>query len=375
MTSASRQILKKVRWYAREMWGRSAPQPATMHETISQIPEQDRQKIEYARSVLSNGTLPSNFSITIGVAPCNYSCLFCPQSISKPHKALWIDLELLRKCLNEMPEENVTLNVSSFSETIAAPVLVPAIRLMKEIRPKLPIAMATNGSIFRQKVVEDLIEAGLDHYSYSFDAATPEAYHTLIQVDNFEKAWKNLEQIVELRNQKKSSMKITTHIMHFKGVEEDFERFKSYWQDKVDAVVLRRVGNWGGGDQYGLMDKLEAKGFVPAHYDQPIERHPCNSIFMHFQLQPDGHYMPCIGTTPDYKSNPKYSLGHASEVTWMEAWARLGEMRRAHLAGRWNEIEACRTCNIWGLWEETWFREENQSGELRFHLADVPHAS
>src|SRR5262249_23540700 len=156
----------------------------------------------------------------------NYSCRFCPQAVSKPRKATWLDLGILRKSLSEMPDENVILGVSSFSETIAAPNLVPAIRLMKEVRPGLKIAMATNGSLFREKVISDLIDAGLDHYSYSFDAPTRESYRTIIQVDNFDKAWRNLEQVTDMRNRKGSAMKISTHIMHFKGVEEDFEKFK-----------------------------------------------------------------------------------------------------------------------------------------------------
>lgn len=337
-------------------------------------PDPDEIKIQYAKAVFTNGALPSNFSITIGVAPCNYSCRFCPQSVSKPKKATWLDLGLLRKCLSEMPEEGILLNISSFSETIAAPNLVPAVRLMKEIRPKLPIAMATNGSLFREKVISDLIDAGLDQYSYSFDAATSENYKKLIQVDNFDKAWRNLEQIVELRNKKNSSMKITTHVMHFKGVEPEFEKFKALWQDKIDAVGLRTVGNWGGADELGLTRKLEDLGYVSAH-STPEKRYPCNSIFMHFLLEPDGHYLPCIGTAAAYESNPKYSLGHVSETTWTEAWQRLSNMRQAHLRGEWDGYEACRKCNLWSMWNDAWPRKEDgKDGRETFRLDGVEHA-
>src|SRR5262245_35765473 len=46
-----------------------------------------------------------NASGNLGVAPCNHTCIFCPQSIQKPKKARWLDLELLRKVLSEMPED------------------------------------------------------------------------------------------------------------------------------------------------------------------------------------------------------------------------------------------------------------------------------
>ncbi len=334
----------------------------------------DEAKIQYAKAVFTNGALPSNFTVTIGVAPCNYSCRFCPQSVSKPRKATWLDMDLLRKCLSEMAEEGILLNISSYSETIAAPNLVRTVQLMKELRPKLAIVMASNGSLFREKVVEGLIDAGLDIYQYSFDAPTRESYKDLIQVDNYDKAKRNLEQIIELRNKKNSRMKINTHIMNFKGIEKDFEEFKAYWQGKVDAVLLRPVGNWGGADEIGLTKKLEELGYVSAH-KTPAIRYPCNSIFMHFQLQPDGHYMPCLGTTPDYESNIAYSLGHASDTTWPVAWQRLSDMRQAHLRSEWDSFAACRKCNIWSMWDDAWPRNEgNTSDATTFRLDGVEHA-
>ncbi len=331
------------------------------------------RKISYGKSVLNNGSLPTNFSITIGAAPCNHTCLFCPQSVEKPAKAEWLDLELLRKVLLEMPEENILLNVSSYSETIAAPNLVPAVRLMKTLRPKLPVAMATNGTIYREHVVEELVDAGLDQYSYSFDGATKEHYRTLMQVDHFERAWENLERVVAIKRKKNSPMKITTHIMHFKGVEDAYEKFKAYWEDKLDAIVLRRVGNWGS-DHLGLMKHLASEGFVSAH-GTPARRTPCPSIFMHFKLQFDGDYYPCVAAIPAYTDHEVPALGNARTMTWSEAWHKMGEMRRAHLEGRWDDYACCRSCNIWSMWDDMWFQAPLADGSTgSFHLIDIDHA-
>ena len=99
--------------------------------------------------------------------------------------------------------------------------------------------------VYFEKVIREVIEAGLDHYSYSFDAATKEDYEKLMQVDDFDRVWSNLERLVEMRNELKSGMKITTHIMGFKGQEKAFEKFREYWEPKLDAVIWRRVSNWG----------------------------------------------------------------------------------------------------------------------------------
>lgn len=345
------------------------------HEaTPANVDQREAQKIAYGKAVLANGVLPTNFSIIIGAAPCNHTCLFCPQSIEKPKKAIWLDLGLLEKVLNEMPEENILLNVASYSETLAAPSLVPSLRLMKKIRPKLAIAMASNGSLFKESVLQQIIDESLvDHYSFSFDAATKQDYATLMQADHYEKTWGHLERLVEMRNQAKSSMKVTTHIMGFKGKEADFEEFKKRWDGKVDAVVWRRVSNWGS-DDLGLEAQLAREGFVSAH-ETPSRRFPCPSIFMHFKLNPEGQYFPCVAAVPAYGKNLIDPIGNASEMTWMEAWEKLSAMRQAHLAGKWDDYECCRTCNVWSMWDDMWFEEVLPDGTSRFFLKDTVHVS
>lgn len=321
-----------------------------------------------ARAAVDGSWHVTSFSVNLGVAPCNHSCIFCPQSVHKPQKARWLALDLLRKVLNEMPEEGVQIGLSSYSETIAAPNLVPVVRLMKEVRPKLPIAMASNGTVFREQVISQLIDAGLDHYSYSFDAATRQDYAKIMQEDDFDRAWENLEKLVEMRRRKNSKMIITTHIMAFEGREADFDKFRDYWKDKIDFVQWRTVGNWGG-DNWKLLERMAEKGFVPVH-QTPAKRYPCFSIMHHFKLQWDGSYYPCVAAVPDFTREAENhrvpALGSAHEITWQQAWQRLNEMRQAHIEGRWDEYEACRSCNIWSMYDNIWKEESGADGRRRF---------
>jgi MoaA/NifB/PqqE/SkfB family radical SAM enzyme len=349
----------------------------TVEQDPQLSPEREARRSS-ARVIFAHGRLPTNFSINLGAAPCNHTCLFCPQSIKKPRRAAWLSIDLLRKVLTEMPEQGVLLNISSYSETLAAPNLVPAVTLMKELRPKLKIVMATNGSLFREQVIIDLIEAGLDIYQYSFDAPDRESYHRMMQVDHFDRVWSNLEQIVELRNKLGSQMKITTHILGFEEFREKFETFRAFWQTKVDEVNWRPINNWGG-ETWGLETNLAKAGFHVPPMQMPKKRVPCNSIFMHFKLQHDGRYAPCVAAVPDYVAEEELHcvpyLGHAREITWMEAWERLSDMRRAHLKGQWDRYDCCRTCNIWGLWPPIWEdRGPDFSDGDRFHLPWIEYA-
>ena len=95
------------------------------------------KKTRLANEIFSNGDLPASFSINLGAAPCNHSCLFCPQSIHKPRKASWLDLDILRKVVDELPNSGLLINISSYSETLAAPNLVDAVKILKTHRPNL----------------------------------------------------------------------------------------------------------------------------------------------------------------------------------------------------------------------------------------------
>lgn len=306
---------------------------------------------------LSGGIFPNQFSIVLGAAPCIHACLFCPQSVKKLAQKLWLDLEVLEKVLLEMPEQGIMLNVSSYSETMLNPILFPSLKLMKNLRPGLPIVLATNGVSITEEQVNHLIDLRLDILQFSFDAPDQESYKIMMQNDHYDQAVKKLNMICKIRSQRNSDMKIYTHIMGFKCLEEKFKDFQTRWQDKVDAINFRQVGNWGS-DGLQLKKQLAEKGFVPV-YQPPVKRYPCTSIFMHFKLGPDGYYYPCVAYIP-FTVEPGFSLGDARKVSFKTAWDRLEEMRHLHLNSRWDECPLCRNCDVWGLWENMFFEKKHQ---------------
>lgn len=368
-------ILKKAYSYGKQCLSRHTVIAAgEAPEGGVQVLKNKKEKRYISKALFSKEQLPTNFSITLGVAPCNHSCIFCPQSIKKPKKAGWMDLNLLEKILHEMPEENMNLNISSYSETLAAPNLVPAIELMKKIRPNLPVILASNGSLFKEDKITQLMEVGLDTYSYSFDAPTKESYNRLMQIDHFERAWSNLEKIIKIKKKLGAKTRVITHIMGFKELVEDYNSFKEFWMKKgIDGVSLRAVGNWGG-DTWSLNNQFKKHGFTPIH-QAPAKRYPCTSIFMHFKVQWNGFYGPCVCAVPDHvpeeeKHKMQY-LGHASEITFTEAWHNLREMRKDHLKGQWDKHEGCKSCNVWSLFPNTWEKNNTLLNTEKFTMKDI----
>jgi hypothetical protein len=101
---------------------------------------------------------------------------------------------------------------------------------------------------------------------------------------------------------------------------------------------------------------------------------------MHFKLQHDGRYAPCVAAVPDYMPEEETHsvpyLGDAREITWTQAWDRLSAMRQAHLRGEWDSYECCRSCNIWSLWPDVWETSAQLgSAERRFAISSVEYAA
>ena len=149
------------------------------------------------------------------------------------------------------------------------------------------------------------------------------------------------------------------------------EKFKEYWEGKVDRVDMRRVSNWGS-DDLGLEKRLAKEGFVSNH-ETPEKRMPCTSIFVHFKLGVEGHYYPCVAAIPAYGKHLVPALGDAREITFLEAWKRLAPMRRAHLEGRWDEYACCKTCNVWSMWDDMWYEKKAGTERTQFYLKEIEY--
>jgi radical SAM protein with 4Fe4S-binding SPASM domain len=83
-------------------------------------------------------------------------------------------------------------------------------------------------------------------------------------------------------------------------------------------------------------------------------------------FDPTGEYYPCIAAVPAYPYNTMHSLGHAADITFTEAWEKLGELRNDHLKGDWDKHEACRTCDLWARWDDMWERPVGSADGAKF---------
>ena len=216
--------------------------------------------------------------------------------------------------------------------------------------PNAEIIVATNGTLLNRERCEKIVDSGIDYLSFSLDAGSPETYKWLTGGDNYEKVCRNLETLVEIRNKKGAKhLKVNTHIIGIKELSHEFEAFIQRWKGIVDTVKVRSYGNWAG-----LVDD---NGCTPSERQElPEERYPCAWLWYATKIEPNGDVSKCfIHVTGD--KNP---IGNIMKQSFESIWKgdKLQRLRELHLQNRYDEVEFCKTCTVWSLFPNVWYKEK-----------------
>jgi radical SAM protein with 4Fe4S-binding SPASM domain len=120
---------------------------------------------------------------------CNLACKTCPQYFGMPEKAADLTLDTVERLLDAAPDvKRVVLH------GIGEPLLnrdLPAI--VRAVKARGAYALFnTNGLLLRGRLVEPLIECGLDELRVSVDSADPHTYEAIRGIDGLERIFDNL---------------------------------------------------------------------------------------------------------------------------------------------------------------------------------------
>lgn len=124
---------------------------------------------------------------------CNLNCPFCSVdsgSCSRLHGVNYeVDCGYLLNWIKEVCEfkgDGVEANIDSVGEVGTYKDLLKLVKGLKQIKQIKFISMQTNGCFLTEKVVDDLIEAGLDRINFSVHSLDEERAKMLAGVDTFD---------------------------------------------------------------------------------------------------------------------------------------------------------------------------------------------
>lgn len=268
---------------------------------------------------------------------CNYSCPSCPnEKLNQDGRFRGdMDINLYKLIIDE---------VSKYPDTIVRPFNGGEPLMRKDITELISyaklkgikhVSINTNGSLLDEKKISELIKAGLDHIEVSIDAATSETYSKIRWQPSevFENIVNNTISYKEDLKTLESNGKISVSFVLQKDNAHELEKFKSFWKNKVDSVVIRPF------HQHNSLIKENKRAVV----NNIKKRCPCPYLWNRVIIQHDGRVRFCES---DWKA--EHAISNVKERSIKDIWngKEYTELRESHVNGDFNH-PFCSVCTDW----------------------------
>lgn len=318
--------MKRIRYMIPESWKRKLYNSSLMKW--------------YARKQFCSPEYPKVISILTGIYPCIYNCRMCPQFSKKPDKKIHMPFTMFKKIIDQLPSTGVSIELSSYGETLMVEDFAKMIKYSKENRSEIPICIATNGLLLNNEVIDMLINTKVDTVQVSLNAADKEAFNWLMGVDAYDKASENIKKFAKRKKElgvKKPE--IYTHLIDIKELQsKKSKNFTNEWNKIVDRADIRPLGNWGGYiNEHGCS----------RNWTLPEKRYPCSWPWFNTKIMPTGEVHKCF----IHFLSGKPGVGNINRDSLQDIWkgTKLQEVRKRHLEGRYKEEPLCGECDVWAL--------------------------
>lgn len=281
---------------------------------------------------------------------CNLKCIMCPYHSEVLRQAHTVDYfahskrmppELFEKLIDEAGRHGATLAFGQYDEPFIYKGFTDYAIHAKEKGCR--VSITTNGTLLTEDLAYRLIAAGIDHISFSLDAASAETYRK-IRLDDFSIPLANIRRLAQIRDELggrtvlRACLVVQEHNRH----EQDAfrELMKEIGLDMVSFYVLSKYENgiW-------VNEQLNFNVEIP----EIGQRYACSQLWSQMAVYPDGNVALCCATTMylGYREDVPY-VGNLHEMSLQEIWLsqKYREIRAEALRGEFKN-SVCRDCQIW----------------------------
>jgi len=264
------------------------------------------------------------------VSSCNLRCVMCFQIdesfTSNDNFMGMMDFGLFKQIIDDAVKcEIKAITFASRGE----PTLHPKLGEMLEYCSGkfFEIKINTNATKLTEKLIHQILKSGVTIMVFSVDSYKKDEYETLRVNGIFEEIVNNVKKFKKIREKFYPNSICETRISGVKvDKKQDPIKFKNFWKDYVDNVVMVTMENrW---DTYHNPKDIMAS-------------EACLYLWERIYIWYDGLCNPC---DVDYKS--ELSLGSIKEQTIGEIWnsKKFNDLREMHFNGKRNKVYPCDRC-------------------------------
>jgi len=271
---------------------------------------------------------------------CNFKCIHCPQGNAdnwKNSKNL-INKKHFYKIVDEVSSHNGILRMTTDGE----PFLHPDIEsfLSYVLHSDLYAAtLTTNGSILKPEILKLFTKPSNVRFviDFSLDAMYRNTFEGIRKGGSYIGILKNILSLVEARNSAQSAnLFVMVNAIQQPSISNDeIETFKTFWNQIVDKVIIRKYVN-----VHGLVGKLSG----PMD-DSAVKRWPCVLLWSRILINPKGEIRFCID---DWNNESVFSGKTIDNTTISDIWKgnEYQALRQDHLKGIFSH-QLCSSCRNW----------------------------
>lgn len=259
---------------------------------------------------------------------CNHVCSFCPNPDRRTVKNI-LSAADFRVVMEDVCSETgiEELGLSAKGEPLLNPQLPEIVALAKRTF-KIPyVYISTNGSLLSRRLLETLLDAGLDSVKFSINAFTREDYRAVHGKDHFQRVLANLADAVELRRQRR------------------FNLLTSSVTERDEAVIRERlgelIGDLAGDIRYVLRYNQDFRPMNGRARAAGLPYAACPYLFREVYIDADCDLIACC---IDYFGEIRF--GNLKERRLAELWQgeAFERLRGMHAARTLPEDHLCYRC-------------------------------
>ena len=211
---------------------------------------------------------------------CNAQCLYCPQNVMKRKKGMMQDY-LFKKIVTECVEWGIKeIHLCNFGEPLLDKKLSEKIKYIKKRDASIKTVVFTNGSLLNKKTSTELMSAGVDKITMSFDGYSPEYFEKYRTPLKYDVVFNNVKELIKTKKELNSEIQLILNAVYSSDSvsQKEVESFKKYWENEPVMINLQKLHDWHG---YVPNEKYNYKNIV------------CRDIFEYMTINWDGSVVPC----------------------------------------------------------------------------------
>lgn len=276
---------------------------------------------------------------------CNLNCPFCLVGMQNeldsvehdklPRPLGLMDLALGEKILREAKDFGITEIMLTFQgEPLIHKQFVSFIKLCCKFN--LTPVLFTNGLLLNPEYSNEIIDAGIKSIRFSVDGASQETYEKNRVGGNFEKVYKNMEDIVQIAKRKAPDVKLFWQFIVLRNNETELEKARKM-ADKIGIPIIFKT----------FAESIPELAPENLEFRRKIQYKPCNDIYRCPAVLWTGEVVPCC-----YDVAGKEIMGDLTKNTFKEIW---NSMKYRDFRTRVEQVkkkpeeepELCKACLKW----------------------------